>query len=99
NALCNRAADRTMHLPIAFAQLLHRAHRWKNYFMLGTLARAFAIDGLRAGNKYFTLSQPTRAFSIDGLRAGNNDFLNRQIFFPNYLEDLRRAERIDLHIF
>ena len=50
NAFCDRSANRAVHLPIAATQLLDRANAWKDQSVLGTFARAFAVNGLRAGN-------------------------------------------------
>jgi hypothetical protein len=49
----DRAAKRAMHFPIAFAQLFHPSHRWKNHPVLGTFAGAFAVNGLRARDDDF----------------------------------------------
>ncbi len=46
-ALCNRTADRTMHFPVAFAQLFDWPDRWKNQPVIRTNAGAFAVNGLR----------------------------------------------------
>ena len=53
NAFCDRAANRAMHLPIAVAQLFDRSDAWKDQSVLRTFARAFAVNGLRAGNDDF----------------------------------------------
>src|SRR5262249_55187045 len=50
NALCYHAANRTVNLPIAATQLFNRPHVWEDQSMLWTFARAFAVNGLRAGN-------------------------------------------------
>ena len=50
NAFRDRAANRAMHLPVAATQLLDRTDARKDQSMLWTLARAFAVNGLRAGN-------------------------------------------------
>src|SRR3954454_4351840 len=49
-ALCDRSANRTVHLPIAATQLLDRADAWKDQPVLRTFAGTFAVNGLRAGN-------------------------------------------------
>src|SRR4029453_13709611 len=53
NALCGGAADWAMHVPIALAQLFYRTHRWKYQSMFRTIAGAFAVNSLRAGNNNF----------------------------------------------
>ena len=51
--LGHRAANGTMHLPIALLQLFHRAHGWKNETVFRTNPGAFAVNRLRTGEDDF----------------------------------------------
>src|SRR4029077_16272621 len=44
--LCDRSANRAVHLPIAATQLLDRGGAWKDPPVLRTFARAVAVNGL-----------------------------------------------------
>ena len=68
-AFCNRAANRTMNLPVAAPQLLDRADRRKNQAVFRANAGAFAVNRLRARDDYFLDRQSLFADHLKHLRC------------------------------
>src|SRR5438067_2736348 len=66
-----------MHLPIAVAQLLHRTQHRKNQSMFRTIARAFAVDSLRAGDHDFLNRQVFLADDLEYLGRAERIYMHK----------------------
>jgi len=58
-----------MHFPVTALQLFDRAHAWKNQSVLGTIAGAFTVNGLRTRNDDFFNRQISLPDQFEHLRG------------------------------
>src|SRR4029077_20210045 len=66
-----------MHLPIAVAQLLDWAQHRKNQSMFRTVAGAFAVDSLRAGDDDFLNRQVFLAADFEHLGSAERIYMHK----------------------